>query len=280
MADEGRATRFDDEIAEIENRRGKRNLFLVLGGVFVLILLGIVVFGARERARLDEEAARPRTEPVELGALVGVVGGTALFARGESLSYVEGIREGTEVTDQTRFVRQVEYTPGGEPDAVPPGTTHWSVVSADSVPYVVEHVTHPLTGVNPIEYHELNLGALRPSDYGSGGPNDWRPLEQGEERVRVTGRPMQDAGSAYIADLPARVRLQGIEGLSAIDSLELTWATRTRAPLTAYGRITTTPRGGDPLFVMVVSTLHPPAPAAPADTTIPPDTATPAGTTP
>jgi hypothetical protein len=91
MAGEPGATKFEQEIEEIENRRGIRNLFVVLGGLVTVILLVIVVVGARERARLAAEAARPKFEEVVLGRFVGQASNQAVFAEGQRLNYVEGI---------------------------------------------------------------------------------------------------------------------------------------------------------------------------------------------
>lgn len=273
MAPDDRAPRFDDEIAEIENRRGNRNLFMILGGLVGVLLLGIVVVGLGERGRLAEEAARPRSEPIEVGTLVGRIGGTAIYARGEELFYVEGIPQDVELSAQTTYVRAITYDPLGTPDSAPAGTMHWSIVRTDSLPFVVEPVTNPLTGVNPTEFRELDAGSLSTADYRSGGPQDWYPLEQEETRVRVTGRAAAEADAAYLVDDSSRVRLQGLEGLSGIDSLEFAWAAQAGAPLTAFGRITNTPASGDPLFVLMISAVHPPAPAgadaAPADSAVP-----------
>ncbi|HUP18318.1 MAG TPA: hypothetical protein VM778_00030 [Gemmatimonadota bacterium] len=280
MAAEDRDTPFQEEIAEIENRRGKRNLFLGVAGVSGVILLLIIVIGLRERGRLAEEANRPQAEPVEVGELVGVIGSTAVFAVDGTLYYIENIREGTAIDAGTRFARQISYDGLGRPDSAPSGTTYWSIVRADSAPYLIEPVVHPLTGVNPAEYRELRLGAMMPEDYRSAGPSDWRQLEVEQTPVAVSGRAVREGDTALLVDEPSRVRLQGIEGLSTIDSLEFEWASRTGAPMVGYGRILNTPPGGDPLFVLMLSTVHPPAPAAaaaPADAPpAPADTAPPA----
>lgn len=290
MATEDRENRFEEEIAEIENREGKRNLFLVLGGIVVVFLVVIVIMGARERARQAEIAARPGTEPVELGEHVGTVANTALFSVGDSvLYYVEGIGD-AEITSETAFARPISYTEAGVPDTVPPGVTHWRLAQTDTLPYTVEWVTEPLIGVTPTDYRELALGSLRPEDYGSGGQMDWRPLEQGDERVRVTGRAVREDASVYLREDSVQVRLQAVQGLTAVDSLELAWATESRAPLTGYGRISRTPRGEraeiPTLFVLQVNAVHPPlpeaveiAPATGADTA-PADTAGPEATVP
>ncbi len=270
MAADDRATRFDDEIAEIEDRRGKRNLFMILGGLALILLVGIVVIGARERARIADLEARPQTEPVELGELVGRVGSTALYAEGENLYYVEGVPQDVDLSGETSFVRQIEYSGLGEPDVTPPGTTHWSIVRTDSLPFVVERIANPLTGVNPVEFREVDPGALRSGDYRSGGSQDWYSLEQEGTAVRVTGRAAHEDDAAYLIDDPSRVRLQGLEGLSTMDSLEFAWAASAGATITGYGRISSTPPGGDPLFILVVSAIHPPTPVdtpAAADTT-------------
>lgn len=273
MAQKDRGTRFDEEIAEIENRRGDRNLFLGLGGAVLAILLVVVVLGARERMRLAEEASRPLFEPVELGGLVGVAGNVAVFARGQSLYYVQDIG-GAEFTSDTDFVRRIEYDPLGQPDTIPPGTTYWSLVESDTLPYVVERVANPLTGVNPAQYQAMAVGSLRPEDYGAGGPKDWRLLELEETRVQVTGRASREADNVFLVADSVRVQLR-LSSISAIDSLEVAWATENEARLTAYGQITESPRatrrGEIPtLFVLLVNTVHPPPPAeaeAAADTT-------------
>lgn len=272
MDSENRANGIEDEIAEIENRRGKRNLFLTIGGIVTLLLLVIVVVGARERARLAELDARPQTEPVEMGTLVGTTANQAVFARGDRLTYVEGIGD-TDITSDTRFVRQITYSLAGEPDTIPSGLSHWSLASSDSLPYVLEPVTNPLLGVNPNEYQELELGSLRREDYGTGGPGDWQPLEREGANVQITGEAARVEGAVYLTSDPVRVRLSGVEGLTAVDSLEVAWATENSADLTAYGRITNTPRGaGDQaLFVMTINSVHPPGSVTEA-TTAPPDT--------
>jgi hypothetical protein len=266
MDSENRATPFDEEIAEIENRRGTRNLFLFVGGILGLILLFVVVVGVRERIRLAREAARPQTEDVALGTYVGLAGNQALFAVNDELSYVEGIGQ-ADVGDQTSFVRRLRYDELGNADTLPPGISHWSLRESDSLPYVVEPIEDPLIGVTPDRYRVVRIGNLSRGDYGSEGPNDWEPLEQDEDRVRVTGRIEGMDSSVYLVDEPSRVRLQGIEGLSPIDSLEMVWATGAGGTLTAYGRITSTPspRANDPaLFILTVSAVHPPMEEAPA----------------
>lgn len=284
MDSENRANGIEDEIAEIENRRGKRNLFLTLGGIVIVLLLVIVVVGARERARIAELEARPQTEPVEMGTLVGTTANQAVFARGGRLTYVEGISD-ADITSDTRFVREITYNPAGEPDTVPSTLSHWSLSSTDSLPYVVEPVTNPLLGVNPTEYQELELGSLRREDYGTGGPGDWQPLEREGDNVQITGEAARVEGAVYLTSDPVRVRLSGVEGLTAVDSLEVSWATENNADLTAYGRITNTPRGpGDQaLFVLTINSVHPPASVtggatAPTDTTAADTTGQPADT--
>jgi hypothetical protein len=86
----------------------------------------------------------------------------------------------------------------------------------------------------------------------------------------VTGNAAREEESLYLVAELSRVRLQGIEGLSSLDSLEVAWATAEGAPLSAFGRISSTPRGGDSaLFVMTVSAVQPPGRTggAPTDTT-------------
>jgi len=282
MAGEPGATKFEEEIAEIENRRRTRNLFLILGGLVAAILLVVVIVGARERARLAEEAARPKFEEVVLGRYVGQASNQAVFAEGERLNYVEGVGE-SEVGPTTTFVRPLEYDAIGNPLPAPEGVFFWSIESADSLPYVIEPITNPLTGVNPADYRHLDLAALRPTDYGVGGPNDWGLFQEEGTLVSVSGTAAREDGAVYIVDEPSRVRLQGIEGLSALDSLEVDWATESGAPLSAFGRISSTPRGGDSaLFVMTATAVQPQASegaappsgaavpdAAPADTTLP-----------
>ena len=270
MATEPGSTKFDAEIAEIENRRGTRNLFLVLGGLAALVLLGIVIVGARERSRLAEEAARPRFEEVVLGRYLGVASNQAVFAEGQRLNYVEGIGE-NEVGATTTFVRPLEYDAAGVVVPAPEGTFFWSLEAADSLPYVIEPVVNPLTGVNPGDYRPIDLATLSLADYGSGGPNDWGPLQEEGTQVAVTGAATREDASLYLVAEPSRVRLQGIEGLSALDSLEIAWATAEGAPISAFGRISSTPRGGDSaLFVMTVSAVQPPGETGGATSAAPP----------
>jgi hypothetical protein len=280
MAPDPHATNFDAEIAEIENRRGKRTLFLVLGSVVGLLLLLIVIFGWRERSRLAEEAARPRFEEVVLGRYVGQASNQAVFEEEQSLNYVEGIGE-SEIGASTTFVRAIEYDPAGNPVPAPEGTFFWSLEASDSLPYVIEPVVNPLIGVSPSDYVELDLGTLSLADYNSGGPNDWAPLQEEGEEVSVTGAASREDGTVYLAGGSGRARLQGIEGLSALDSLEVAWATQSGAPLSAFGRIASTPReGDDTLFVMTVTAVQPPGdiagPGTPAPDTAAGDTAAPA----
>jgi hypothetical protein len=276
MAPDPHATNFDAEIAEIENRRGTRTLFLVLGGLFALILVLVVIVGARERSRLAAEAARPKFEEVVLGRYIGQASNQAVFAEEDRLNYVEGIGE-SELGPTTTFVRSLEYDAAGNPTPAPEGTFFWSLESADSLPYVIEPVVNPLTGVSPSDYQALDLNTLSLADYGSGGPNDWAPLQEEGNEVSVTGTATREDGTVYLAAGEGRARLQGMEGLSALDSLEVAWATESGAPLSAFGRISSTPREGDQtLFVMTVTAVQPPselggaAPdAAAGDTTLP-----------
>jgi hypothetical protein len=282
MATEPGSTKFDAEIAEIENRRGTRALFLVLGGLLGLVLLVIVIVGARERSRLAAEAARPKFEEVVLGRYLGQASNQAVFAADQGLNYVEGIGE-NEIGSTTTFVRALAYDAAGDPVPAPEGTFFWSLESADSLPYVIQPVVNPLTGVNPADYRQLDLASLSAADYGTGGPNDWTQLQDQGTQVAVTGTAAREDGSVYLVADPSRVRLQGIEGLSSLDSLEVAWATADGAPLSAFGRISSTPRAGDTaLFVMTVSAVQPPgqtgaaaaAAAAPAPAS-PDTTATP-----
>ncbi|MGH7563373.1 MAG: hypothetical protein ACREK5_02995 [Gemmatimonadota bacterium] len=277
MSPDPHAMRMDEEIAEIENRRGTRMTFLVLGAVLGLILLLVVLYGVRERARLRALEARPKTAEVALGSHVGTMSNTAVFSAGQRLSYVEGVGDAT--VENATFVRSLEYDQAGNPVELPSAITHWSLAEHDTLPYVLEPVTNPLTGVNPADYRSLNLGAIEASVYGTGGPGDWRPLELEETNVSVTGRAQREGGEIYLTADDARVRLQGIEGLGGLDSLEMAWAAGNGAAISAFGRITSTPRGGDPLFVLIVNAVDPPQPAdagtVGADATAP-DTAPPA----
>jgi hypothetical protein len=273
MSPDPHAVRHDDEIAEIENRRGTRTLFLALGGFFGLLLLVIVVYGAKERARLRAEEARPRTAELELGRHLGTVSNTAVFSDGQRLSYVEGVGEAP--LDNASFVRPVEYDQAGTPVEVPATVTHWSMQQRDSLPYVVEPVMNPLTGVTLSDYQSLDLASLDASDFGTGGPGDWQPLEREETEVSVTGRVERTAEGVSLTAGDSRVRIQGIEGLSGLDSLEMAWATANGTELSAFGRIGNTPRGGDPLFVLIISAVDPPHSAEP-EAEAPADTAAPA----
>lgn len=271
MAAEDRpTTKFGDEIAQIENRSSTRRLFWIVGAVAALILAAVVVVGARERKRLQEEAARPKSEPVTLGRYLATISNQSVFARENALVYLEGIGE-AEVGPTTSFVRAIEYDPQGNPIPLTGEILYWKVVSTDSVPYVIEPLANPLTGVSPSQYREIEMGALRAEDYGGGGPRDWRSMEQEGIDVQVTGLASRANGAVVLEDGPARVRVQGIEGLSALDSLEVVWATENRQALTAYGTISSTPRRSDVLFVMTAEAVHPPEPetaaAERADTT-------------
>lgn len=276
MATEPGSTKFDAEIAEIENRRGTRTLFLVLGGLLGLVLLAIVIVGARERSRLAAEAARPKFEEVVLGRYLGQASNQAVFAGARGLNYVEGIGE-NEVGATTTFVRPLAYDAAGVAVPAPEGAFFWSLESADSLPYVIEPVVNPLTGVNPADYRQLDLASLTAADYGAGGPNDWARLQEEGAQVAVTGTAAREEGAVYLVADPSRVRLQGIEGLSSLDSLEVAWATADGAELSAFGRISSTPRGGDAaLFVMTVSAVQPPGQTGgAADTTATPAPASP-----
>lgn len=260
MSPDPHATRLDEEIAEIENRRGTRTLFLGLAAASALILLAVILYGAKERARLRAEEARPRTSEVVLGQHVGTASNTAVFSDGQRLSYVEGVGEAT--MENATFVRRLEYDEADNAIQLPSGISHWSMAEDDSLPYLLDPVPNPLTGVNLGDYRALDLGALRASDYGTGGPADWQPLEREETNVAVTGRASREDGSVYLTADDARVRLQGIEGLGGLDSLEMAWAARNGAPISAFGRITSTPRGGDPLFILIVNAVDPPRPAS------------------
>lgn len=261
----------DDEIALIENRRGTRTLFLTLGVIFGILLLAVVVYGVRERARLSEIEARPKTAALELGRHLGTISNTAVFSDGERLSYVEGVGDAS--LENASFARALEYDASGVPVELPGTITHWSLEQSDSLPYVVEPVVNPLTGVNPEDYTQLDLAGLDPSVYGTGGPADWQPLQREETNVAVTGRVERAEGGVYLTADGSRVRIQGIEGLSGLDSLEMQWATANGTELSVFGRITDTPRGGEPLFVMMVNAVDPPRAARPetgAQDTAPP----------
>ncbi len=291
------AIRLEDEIASIENRSRTRLLFVVLGGLLVILLGAVIVFGGRERARLRAEAARPKTEPVSFGQYLGTVGTQAVFANGDELAYVQLTGEATVTTD-TRFGRPLTYDEAGQPVGLQDGITHWSLASADSVMFVIEPVANPLTGVNlddyrqlplasgldparqgaqirsrigfvhdePHFYRQLTLASLTPDDYGSGGPRDWQSLQDQGSNVAISGRAQRVEGAFYLTADTKRVRLQGIEGLSAVDSLEMAWATQNNKQLSAFGRISSTPRGADTaLFVMTVTAVHPVGATTPSE---------------
>ena len=264
MAPEERpTTKFEEEIALIENRASRRRMFWTIGAVTALLLVVVVVVGARERMRIRELESRATSEAVVLGRYLATVSNQALFARENALLYLEGIGE-AEIGPTTTFVRAVEYDPQGNRIATAGEILYWKLVSSDSLPYVIEPLGNPLIGVSPSQYQAIELGALSAADYGSAGPNDWRPMEEDQVDVRVTGLASRANGSLVLEDGASRVRVQGIEGLSAIDSLEVSWATENRASLTAFGTITSTPRGGDVLFVIVAEAVHPPEPEAAA----------------
>lgn len=289
MADESPDTKFEEEIAEIEDRGRKRKVFIGISVAVVLFLATIVVVGARERARLAAEAARPKFEEVFPGAFVARVSGQALFEHESGLTYVQGIAD-AEVTPSTEFVRPLEYDQAGSPIEIPDGIRYWSTVSTDSLPYVIEPVESPLIGVSLSDYERLDLGSLTMEDYGSGGPEDWQPHEQERTSVVVVGQPVEAEDAVYLVDEENRARLSGARALSGLDSLEMEWAIGNRASLAVFGRISSTPRatgrGQDvALFVMVVNAVHPAhslpgleteEPAAPENGTVTPDT-TPAG---
>lgn len=287
MADESRDTKFDEEIAEIEDRGKKRNVFLGLGGVIVLFLAIVVVVGARERARLAAEAARPKFEEVSLGAFLTKFSGQAIFERDLGLTYVQGLAE-AEVTPSTDFVRPLEYDEAGDPISIPDDIRYWSAASTDSVPYVIEPIENPLVGVSLSDYEEIDIGAVDMEDYGTGGPGDWQSYEQESTPVVVVGEAVEVEDAAYVVDDPNRVRLSGARALSGLDSLEVTWAIDNNAPLAAFGRITNTPRatgraGDVALFVMLINAVHPARSLgafeaeAPSGTTAASDTTAPAG---
>lgn len=272
MAPDPHTLQIEDEVAEIENRKGTRTLFIVTGAVLGLALLVVVVLGMGERMQMREIAARPDTQELALGRLVGTASNTAVFAADGRLSYVEGIGDAA-VDGTTTFARRIEYDAAGLPDSVPAAITYWTLVSSDSLPYIVDPVTSPLLGISTSDYRELALGSLSRDDYRSGDPNDWRALEEDATNVAITGTPHRSEETVLLADGPAQVRLQGIQGLSALDSLELAWAVESSAALAAYGRISSTPGAGDPaLFVLTLDAVHPPigTGAAEADTVAPP----------
>ncbi len=251
------AVRMDEEIARIENRGRTRMLFVVLGGLLVILLGAIVVFGGRERARLSAEAARPKTEAVNFGQYLGTVGTQAVFVNGDELAYVQLTGE-TTVDSDSRFARPVEYDQAGQPIGMQDGITHWSLASVDSMSVVIEPIANPLTGVNLNDYRQLPLASMTPDDYGSGGPRDWQSLQEQGSNIAVSGQAQRVEGAVYLTADDVRVRLQGIEGLSAVDSLEVAWATQNNARLSAFGRISSTSRATESaLFVMTVTAVHP-----------------------
>lgn len=261
MADESRDTKFDEEIAEIEDRGRKRKVFLGLGGAIVLILAIVVVVGARERARIAAEQARPKFEEVSLGAFLTKLSGQAIFERDLGLTYVQGLAE-ADVTPSTDFVRPIEYDEVGEPIPFPDDVRYWSVASADSLPYVIEPIENPLIGVSLSDYERVDIGAVDMDDYGTDGPDDWRPHEQESTPVVVVGEAVEVEDAVYVVDDPNRVRLSGARSMSGLDSLEVEWAIDNSAPLAVFGRITNTPRatgraGDVALFVMLVNAVHP-----------------------
>jgi len=261
MAEESPDTKFEEEITEIEDRARKRNVFIGLSATIVLILATIVVVGARERARLAAEAARPKFEEVFPGAFLTKASGQAVFEQELGLTYVQGIAD-AEVTPSTEFVRPLEYDQTGNPIEIPEGIRYWSTVSADSLPYVIEPIENPLIGVSLSDYERVDLGSSTMDDYGSGGPEDWQPFEQERTSVVVIGQPVEAEDAVYLVDEENRARLSGARALSGLDSLEMEWAIGNRAPLAVFGRISSTPRATGraqdvALFVMVANAVHP-----------------------
>lgn len=252
------AFEMDEEIAEIENRKGNRKLFAVLGGAILLLLAGIIIVGSAERARLAEIAARPKSEPLELGSYIGTVGNQAVFDRNGELAYVQLAGE-AQVSADSRFARVLDYDQSGAVIPLQEGITHWSLTQADSLPYIVEPIVNPLIGFNVDDYRELPLAAMTPDDYRSGGPRDWLPLQLEGTPVTISGNVREVEGAIYMVADSTRVRLQGIEGLSAIDSLEVNWAVDAGTELSAFGRISSTPprRGDAALFVMMLTAVQP-----------------------
>lgn len=252
------AFQMDEEIAEIENRKSNRTLFALLGGVVLLLLAGIIVVGSGERARLAEIAARPKSEALNLGSYLGTVGNQAVFDRGGELAYVQLAGE-TQVDEDTRFARVLDYDQAGATIPLPDGITHWSLTQADSLPYTVEPILNPLIGFNVDDYRELPLAAMTSADYRSGGPRDWSPLQLEGTPVAISGSVAEVEGAIYMVADSTRVRLQGVEGLSAVDSLEVRWAVSAGAELSAFGRISSTPpqRGDAALFVMMLTAVQP-----------------------
>jgi len=266
MAAEVQQSRFDEEIAQIENRAGKRRMFMIISGVTAVLLVLIILVGARERVRLAREAARPKTEEVVLGRYVGTASNQAVFERDNGLVYLEGAGN-TEIGTTTTFARALEYDAQGNPVAMEDGDVrYWRLESSDSLPYIVEPIVNPLIGVNAAEFRGIDLAALSPSSYGAGGPNDWRMHEQERAEVRVTGAASRTDGAVVLSAGNSRVRVQGVEGLSPLDSLEVAWATQSGAQLTAFGTIGSSPRTADALFVITAEAVHP-VDAVSSDTT-------------
>ena len=266
MAAEVQQSRFDEEIAQIENRAGKRRMFMIIAGVGAVLLALIILVGARERVRLAREAARPKTEEVVLGRYVGTASNQAVFERDNGLVYLEGAGN-TEIGMSTTFARTLEYDAQGNPVAMEGGDVrYWRLESSDSLPYIVEPIVNPLIGVNASEFRGIDLAALSPSSYGAGGPNDWRMHEEERAEVRVTGAASRTDGAVVLSAGTGRVRVQGVEGLSPLDSLEVAWATQSGAELTAFGTIASSPRTADALFVITAEAVHP-VDAVSSDTT-------------
>jgi hypothetical protein len=252
------AFQVDDEIAEIENRSGNRKLFAVLGGFMLLLLAAIIVIGSGERKRLAEIAARPKTVPVQLGSYIGTVGNQALFDHNGTLAYVQ-LAGDSDVSGGAQFVRPLDYDGTGAPIPLEEGTSHWALTSADSLPYVIEPIINPLTGFNVDDYRQLPLGAMTPDDYRSGGPRDWFSLQMEGTPVAISGTLRDLEGAIYMVADSTRVRLQGIEGLSSVDSLEVRWAIGGGGGMSAFGRISSTPsrREDAALFVMTLTAVQP-----------------------
>ena len=264
MAAEEPKTGFEEEIAVIENRAGTRRLFMMVGGAIGVLLLAVVVLGARERVRLARESARATTAEVVLGRYIGTASNQAVFAQEGALAYLEGVGD-AEIGPATRFVRTLAYDAQGNPVELTAEVRYWKLESADSLPYMIEPMDNPLIGVNPSQFREIQLGALTAADYGTGGPRDWRSLEEEGADVRVTGRASRSDGAVLLTEGSSGVRVQGVEGLSPLDSLEVAWATESGAPLTAYGTISSSPRT-DVLFVLIAEAVHAPEPEGAAET--------------